>query len=123
MGAEGFFQVQVPVQESAPVEEAFRNEFVPAPAAPEAALTPALAPVPEEPIFTPSLPPAPAQEPFIPIQEPIIVEDAPVIVPAPVEEFSSFPVVNTVSHNYLKNCIFEKSHNLPQRLKSIFFGQ
>merc|ERR1712223_109221 len=86
--AEGFFQVQVPVQESAPVEEAFRNEFVPAPAAPEAALTPALAPVPEEPIFTPSLPPAPAQEPFI-------VEDAPVIVPAPVEEeFSSFPVVD-----------------------------
>merc|ERR1739848_16156 len=120
--AEGFFQVQVPVQESAPVEEAFRNEFVPAPAAPEAALTPALAPVPEEPIFTPSLPPAPAQEPFIPIQEPIIVEDAPVIVPAPVEEeFSSFPVVDNTPaavDEIAQEAVIEAAQNtLPRRVR------
>merc|ERR1739844_430261 len=120
--AEGFFQVQVPVQESAPVEEAFRNEFVPAPAAPEAALTPALAPVPEEPIFTPSLPPAPAQEPFIPIQEPIIVEDAPDIVPAPVEEeFSSFPVVDNTPaavDEIAQEAVIEAAQNtLPRRVR------
>merc|ERR1712223_957804 len=120
--AEGFFQVQVPVQESAPVEEAFHNEFVPAPAAPEAALTPALAPVPEEPIFTPSLPPAPAQEPFIPIQEPIIVEDAPIIVPAPVEEeFSSFPVVDNTPvavDEIAQEAVIEAAQNtLPRRVR------